>query len=773
MKKIFVLLLVITVFYSCKQESKTISIIPEPVKISYDKGNFLLSDSTKLCFFNIAYDHPTVKYFEEYFPKFLRINPIINKNLDCNTDCICFDVLTQRKDILGDEGYEILIDKNHIAIQANTATGLFYGFQTLCQMAPADVLLKKYETISLPCVSITDYPRFEWRGSHLDVCRHFFDIDFVKKHIDMLAVHKINKFHWHLTDDHGWRIQIDKYPELTNIGAWRVDRSDVPWLEGLPPQEGEKSTYGGFYTKDEMREIVEYAAVRHIDIMPEIELPGHSAAILAAYPQLGCTGKEFYVQIGPYWPPEAILCAGNDNVMQFLFDVIDEVVEIFPYEYIHIGGDEAFKDHWFECKKCNKRMKDLGITDYEKLQGWMVTEVEKHINAHGRKMIGWDEILEGGVTKNATIMSWRGKEGGIEAAKHGNFVVMCPTSHCYIDYYQGDPLFQPKGIGGYVPLKTVYSLEPVPAELCKKEAKYILGAQCNLWTEFVFTPHHAEYMLWPRLSALSEVTWSQKENKDWENFRIKIENHKQRIGYLGYNYCDGNFNPIINTTYKNGKLHVSIESDVYNTEIFYTIDGSTPTKESKKYLKPFAIKDATTVKAIVYYYGEAFEAVASVDIIASKTIGKKIIIEPMPAEKYSAQQEHTLADGILASKEHTDGRWLGFQTNKVTVTIENRGDEIKEIAFSNNINQNSWVFAPICVDVFTSENGKEYILLASKDIEFEKTNEISKMQTTFSFENAISPKFIKIEFDGLDALPKWHEQAGKTPWIFIDEIILK
>ncbi|MDR2083994.1 MAG: family 20 glycosylhydrolase [Bacteroidales bacterium] len=770
---LFIIAAAVILLTSCKQEIKEVNIIPEPVEISYSKGAFNLSNSTNLCFFNIDYNDPTVKYIETSFPKFFGITPQINKDTDCSKNCICFEIFTQRKDKLGDEGYELHIDKHHISIQANTTAGLFYGFQTLRQVAPPEVLLKPQENIQLQSLNIVDYPRFSWRGSHLDVCRHFFDIDFVKKHLDMLAAHKINKFHWHLTDDHGWRIQIDKYPELTNIGAWRVDRSDVPWVEGKPPQPGEKATYGGFYTKDQMREIVEYASVLNIDVMPEVELPGHCCAILAAYPELGCTGKPEYVQIGPYWPPSAILCAGNDQTMQFLYDVIDEVIEIFPYEYIHIGGDEAFKDWWHTCKKCNKRMKELGITDYEHLQGWMVTEVEKHINSRGRKMVGWDEILEGGVTKNATIMSWRGKEGATEAAKHGNYSILCPTSYCYIDYYQAEPATQPTSIGGFVPLKKVYSLEPVPEELNNEEAKYILGAQCNLWTEFIFTPHHAEYMLWPRLAALAEVAWSQKENKDWYRFRDKVEDTKQRLGYLGYNYCEGNFKPTINTINKDNRHLVTIESDVKGTEIYYTTDGSSPTDKSQKYNQPFEVNDFTTIKAQTYYNGEARESAAETNVFISKLTGKKIFIAPKPSEKYAANYEYTLSDGIMGSKDHNDGRWLGFQTDKVSVIIENNGQEIEQIIFNNNVNQGSWIFEPIKIEVFSSEKGVNYDLVMLKENSIVKNYDLHNVETVFDFDERFAPKFIKIEFTGLNALPDWHEHSGEMPWIFIDEIILK
>ena len=316
-----------------------------------------------------------------------------------------------------------------------------------------------------------------------------------------------------------------------------MDRSDVPWGEAEPAQEGEECTYGGYFTKDQIREIVAYAAARHIDVVPEIEMPGHSSAILAAYPQFACDDYPYCVAIGPYWPPKAILCGGNDSVMVFLKDVFDEVMELFPYEYVHLGGDEAYKDNWRACPKCQQKIKDLGLANEEELQAWMVAEIEKEVNKHGKKIIGWDEILDGGVTPTATVQSWRGAESAIKAAQLGNEVVMSPTAFCYFDYYQDEPETQPKAIGGYVPLGKVYAFEPIPDTLTTEQAKCIKGAQCNLWSEFIFTYDHAEYMLLPRLCALAETVWTPKERKDWSRFEATIPAQVHLLQQLGYNPC--------------------------------------------------------------------------------------------------------------------------------------------------------------------------------------------------------------------------------------------
>lgn len=538
MKKIFLLLSLAFLLYACSEKPmpQKIALVPEPVSIEQDSlKNFVLDKHTKLSFLNLDEQSSTRQYIVENYKHFFGFESKVQNSPVRNI--IIFELKKEKNDLLGDEGYQLTVDKKMILISANTEAGLFYGFQTLFQLAPANANVENPVAIAVPGVKITDYPRFEWRGSHLDVCRHFFNIDEVKKHLDVMALYKLNKFHFHLTDDHGWRIQIDKYPLLTEVGAWRVDRSNVPWGEAEPAQEGEECSYGGYFTKDQIREIVAYAAARHIDVVPEIEMPGHSSAILAAYPQFACDDYPYCVAIGPYWPPKAILCGGNDSVMVFLKDVFDEVMELFPYEYVHLGGDEAYKDNWRACPKCQQKIKDLGLANEEELQAWMVAEIEKEVNKHGKKIIGWDEILDGGVTPTATVQSWRGAESAIKAAQLGNEVVMSPTAFCYFDYYQDEPETQPKAIGGYVPLGKVYAFEPIPDTLTTEQAKCIKGAQCNLWSEFIFTYDHAEYMLLPRLCALAETVWTPKERKDWPRFEAAIPAQVRLLQQLGYNPC--------------------------------------------------------------------------------------------------------------------------------------------------------------------------------------------------------------------------------------------
>lgn len=413
------------------------------------------------------------------------------------------------------EGYVLTVKADRVTLNGQTENGVFYGIQTLRKSIPAET---KATSILLPAGSIQDEPRFSYRGMHLDVGRHFFPIEFVKKYIDLLALHNMNTFHWHLTEDQGWRIEIKKYPKLTEIGAWR-DRTVI----GRNTEEYDNTRYGGFYTQEQAKEIVKYAGERYITVIPEVDLPGHMLAALAAYPEMGCTGGPY--EVCPRWGVfEDVLCIGNEKSMQFLEDVMAEIIDIFPSKYIHIGGDEAPRTRWEKCPKCQARIRteklkaDKNHTAEDRLQSYCMTRIEKLLNSKGRQIIGWDEILEGDVAPNATVMSWRGSAGGIKAAQLGHDVIMTPNDYCYFDYYQSeDTRHEPFAIGGFVPLEKVYSLNPT-ASLTEEQAKHILGTQANLWTEYIPTSEQVEYMVLPRMAALAEVQWTQLEKKDYTNF---------------------------------------------------------------------------------------------------------------------------------------------------------------------------------------------------------------------------------------------------------------
>lgn len=437
------------------------------------------------------------------------------------------------------EGYRLEVSEGEVHVEAPTSAGLFYGIQTLLQLFPEQIYQTDYTLVPadtdwrVPAVSIRDYPRYEYRGMHLDVARHFFPVAFVKRYIDLMAMHKMNRFHWHLTEDQGWRIEIERYPRLTEVGAWRD--STLVGHAGSGVWDGER--YGGFYTQEEIREIVAYAAERHITVIPEIEMPGHASAALAAYPELGCVeGKDYRVKT-TWGVFEDIYCP-SEQTFTFLENVLAEVMELFPGRYIHIGGDEAPKAQWEESELAQQVMEREGLESEEELQSWFIRRIERFLNDNGRQLIGWDEILEGGLAPNATVMSWRGIEGGVAAARQGHDVVMTPVSHCYLDYYQAPRESEPLAIGGYNPLRNTYSYEPTPEELNEEEARHIMGAQGNVWTEYMRSGDKVEYMAWPRAAALAEVTWSPENKRNWTLFWRRLQTHFKRLDVLDVNAAE-------------------------------------------------------------------------------------------------------------------------------------------------------------------------------------------------------------------------------------------
>jgi hexosaminidase len=516
-------------FFVMNISAQHISVIPKPAEISSREGNFTLDKS---CCLQFDKSNEEISRIAGFFNEYL--DNIYGFKLDENSKgkAVQFKIISQLQP--GKEGYLLKVAPNGIVITASTPNGLFYGMQTLKQMLPLEAENRK---LLIPAVDIKDQPRFAWRGNMLDVGRHFFPVSFLKKYIDILAMYKINTFHWHLTEDQGWRIEIKKYPLLTEISHWR-DKT----ITGHAGRSNEYDGigYGGFYTQDQAREIVRYAAERYITVVPEIEMPGHSSAALAAYPNLGCTGGPYKVQ-EKWGVHKDVYCAGKEETFTFLKDVLDEIMDIFPSEFIHVGGDECPKDAWEKCPDCQRRIKEEGLENEHGLQSWFITQMDHYLTSKGRRLIGWDEILEGGLAPQATVMSWRGIAGGIEAAKQHHDVVMSPTTHMYIDYYQSeDRENEPLAIGGFLPVEKVYSYEPVPEELTAEEAKYILGVQTNLWTEYVPNTKQAEYMLLPRLEAQAEVAWTKKELKNFPDFGNRLNNEYKRLDKLGISYRNHN-----------------------------------------------------------------------------------------------------------------------------------------------------------------------------------------------------------------------------------------
>ncbi len=553
--RITILAIVCLLSISCSNKYKdeinqeaSYQIIPKPTSLEVSKGRFLVDAGTKVI------GGVNLKSEGEYLAEMLSHS--IGETIEFDSKSSSGNILlTVDESIANEEGYELEVTYNKIKISGKTSKGVFYGIQTLRQLMPATIesMGGSEEELTIPAVSIKDNPRYSYRGMHLDVARHFFPVSFVKKYIDLIAMHKMNTFHWHLTEDQGWRIEIKKYPKLTEVGAWR----NGTIVGHHPGTSNDQKKYGGFYTQEEVKEIVNYASVRHVTVIPEIEMPGHGGAAIASYPFLSCfpneptkiyndmgsdKGKKLQANGTPKIVYETwgviddVFCAGQEETFQFLEDVLTEVMALFPAQYIHIGGDECPKENWKRCPSCQKRIKKEGLKDEHELQSYFIQRMENYINSKGKKLIGWDEILEGGLAPNATVMSWRGTKGGIEAAKQKHDVIMTPGHSCYFDHYQSeDKENEPLAIGGMTTVSDVYAYEPTPGELNENEQQYILGAQGNVWTEYMKTTDYVEYMILPRMTALSEVVWSSKESRNWDDFQQRLNHISKRYDVMELN----------------------------------------------------------------------------------------------------------------------------------------------------------------------------------------------------------------------------------------------
>jgi hexosaminidase len=684
---------------------------------------------------------------------------------------------------VGEEGYILSVKSSSIEISASKPAGLFYGIQTIYQLLPPEIykppakLAGNDIELEIPCIEMTDKPAFSWRGMHLDVSRHFFPKEFIKKYIDLIALHKMNVFHWHLTDDNGWRIQIDRYPLLTEVSAWRADRNGIPWTECEPQRPGETTSYGGFYTKDDIREIVEYARQRFVKIVPEIEMPGHTSEVFAAYPEFSCSGEKIPVQTGSYWPNNNIFCAGDEGTFRFLENILDEVIELFPSEYIHIGGDEADKTAWRSCPDCQTRIRKEGLSGVGELQSYFVKRIEKYISSKGRKMIGWDEILEGGLAPGAAVMSWRGFEGGIEAAQAGHQVVMCPVSHCYFDYYQADPDFQPPAIGGLTTLKKVYSFRPVPAELKGENSQLILGGQGNIWTEYISTQDHAVYMALPRMTALSEVLWTPEKNLLWEDFRNRLQTQFARFDEMGVKYFSGSGKVEITALFTNSEepTLLKLQTEAGKSEIYYTLNGNKPDKTSFKYKDPIAVKHDVTLKAVAYTGGVQLEKPAEYKIIKHSAIGKTITYRNTFSERYPGNGTYALNDGIRGSLNYNDGYWQGFNGIDADIVIDlGQGASFKSISSTFLLDQKKWIFFPDTVNYYLSIDGTTFqkMVGVTHDLDLNSLAIITH-DFSVSLKKPMKIRYLRIEAKNIGVCPDWHPGKGQKAWLFLDEIVVK
>ncbi len=775
----FFTLIIIIQLTQAKDRQNQISLIPLPSKVKVKKGEFVLSPSTTIW---IDSDDERVHQVGIYLSK--MIQPATAFKLTVQQVASGQKVkngiyLTTRKakKSLGEEGYYLEVKKNLVTLRANTAAGLFYGVQTIRQLLPVEI--ERQEKVKdkidwkIPCVQIEDKPRYQWRGMHLDVCRHFMPKEFIKRYIDYIAMHKMNVFHWHLTEDQGWRIEIKKYPRLTKIGAWRKETL-VGHYE-TTPQIFDGKPHGGFYTQEDIKEIVSYAKSRFVTIVPEIEMPGHALAALAAYPELSCTGGPFEVRT--LWGiEENVYCAGKEETFEFLENVLSEVMELFPSKYIHIGGDECPKTRWKECPLCQERIKQEGLKDEHELQSYFIRRIEKFLNSHGRKLIGWDEILEGGLAPDATVMSWRGTAGGIAAARQHHDVIMTPGTHCYFDHYQGDPDFEPLAIGGFTPLEKVYSFEPTPEELTKDEARHILGAQGNVWTEYMATPKHVEYMVFPRIAALSEVLWSPAEKKDWADFCRRMDLQYKRYELLGINYSRSAFNAypwsIVDTT--KGTMRVEFRYQLKDPEIRYTLDGSNPGPQTKLYTKPFQLQNTAVVKVGIFKGDSLLGNIIERKFYVHKALSKKVKITSPEADLIHSQNLVKLTDGMKGTLRYRNGLWTEFSDMNIEAEI-NLGKVLSiqkiNIGFLNN--PIARIFWPATVEFLASKDGQNYQTVASFEVKNQEEAggpKIKNIEKTFP---KIEAQFVKIAFTKYQPSNQNSDKNNKRSRIFVDEIIVQ
>ncbi len=615
MKRLLLISCLILALFSASFAQK-VSIIPQPLSVQEKSGNFKLSSTTKIVYEKGNIDLKAIS--EKLSDQIKKTTGFQLKIAEAGLKPSKNEISLQLKsglDSLGNEGYTLFVSPDHIEVNANKPAGIFYGTETIYQLLSGGIKnMKSATSVLIPAVEILDKPRFPWRGLMLDVGRYFYSVDFIKQYIDALAMHKMNTFHWHLTEDHGWRIEIKKYPKLTEVGAWRDGTQFTRFNEHI-----NHNPHGGYYTQDQIREVVKFAQERYVNIVPEIEMPGHTLAVLAAYPELSCTGGPFKIPIN--WAIQKdIYCAGNEKTFEFLGDVLSEVADLFPSSVIHIGGDEAPKDRWKACSKCQKRIKDEHLKDEHELQSYFIKRIEDLLRTKNKTIIGWDEILEGGLAPNAIVMSWRGEEGGIAAAKQHHDVVMTPNPFTYLDYYQGEPYHEPAAIGGLLTLEKVYSYEPIPSVLTEKEASYIKGIQGNLWAEYVHSPEKAEYMTFPRAAAIAEIGWSQPQNKNWENFKQRMETQYKRYEYAGINYSKSAYNVWIESTIDSttNKATVKLKTQSVDHDIRYTTDGTEPTIQSAKYLDPFTFSLPATIKTASFRNGEKISNVSARSVFISQ-----------------------------------------------------------------------------------------------------------------------------------------------------------
>lgn len=761
-----------TCFYACS-EKRTLNsdyeIIPKPLDVNC-KGDasFLLKDGVAVIYpENNRKMQDNAEFLVDYVERQTGVKLTSHAGMPVDgAICLTLDLSDDNA-----EAYKLIVNDKRVCISGASEAGVFYGIQTLRKSLP----VAQDINVNLSAVEIYDKPRFAYRGAMLDVVRHFYTVDEVKTFIDMLALHNINRFHWHLTDDQGWRIEIKKYPKLMSVASERKETVVGRWYSGI--YDGKP--YGGYYTQDELRDVIDYAAKRHITIIPEVDLPGHMQAALTAYPELGCTGGPYEVRT--IWGvSQDVLCVGNDFTLQFVKDVLSEVADIFPSEYIHIGGDECPKVRWEKCPKCQERIKSLGLksdakhTKEQRLQSYMIQEAAKYLKEKGKRIIGWTEILEGGLVPDATLMSWIGESGGIEAAHQHHDVIMTPNTYLYFDYYQSKKVEdEPLAIGGYLPIEKTYNYEPMPKELTEEEQQYIKGVQANLWTEYIPVFSQVQYMVLPRLGAAAEVQWTDPSKKDYKDFLRRVPHLVAVYDCYGWNYAthvyDVNVDMKADTV--NHVLNVQL-STMADDPIYYTLDGQDPTEKSLKYTKPFTIDQSVVLKTMAVHPDRTSKI--SVDTIRfNKATLKPVVLLQSNESRFSPDGPVVLVDGRNGNHSFDTGAWLAVAGNDLEAVINMQAETILSSASIHvYVRKDAWLFDARGFSVSVSSDNKNYKEVASQEYkQMQESDSDGIIEHELSFDPC-KATYVKIKVISEKSMPDWHWDAGKAPFLLVDEIIL-
>ncbi len=765
MKRFFLFFFIIPLFAPAQP---SVSIIPEPASIVMGKGRFLFSSNTF-----ISFDKKDDSLMTALSPLLLRFKQAAGIDLEKGkkTSSSSQIEVTLDSSFSSGEGYQLVVKPNRIRIEAKTAAGIFYAVQSLLQLLPVQIeqnARQKNISWSLHCIKIEDAPRFQYRGIMLDVARHYMPLEFIKKLIDLLAMQKMNRLHLHLTDSQGWRFESKKYPKLMEIGAYRKG-TPLNTTYDYNSRPGD-SLYGGYYTQEQLKGLVKYAADRFITIVPEIEMPAHSKAALASYPEFACldsTGKSFAY-------PEHIqdeYCT-KDETFEFLDNILSEVMDVFPSPYIHIAGDEASKVNWRTCPICQKRMRDEGLKNGEELQSYFIRRIEKFVNSKGRNIIGWDEILQGGLAPNATVMSWTGIEGGIKAAQQQHKVIMTPGEYCYFDHYQTDAPGEPAAIGGLTTLAKTYSYDPVPAELTGDEAKYILGAQGNLWTEFIPDPSKAEYMLFPRSVALAEVDWTAPAKKNYADFISRLTRYLKRLDVYTVNYSRHLFDIQLSTSVTHTSELMATLSGVPDPyRIHYTLDGSKPVSSSFLYTAPFPIKQSCTLTAAVLVDQHIIDLEKKA-LVLHKAVGQHITLQTPPSRYYNKGGDAAWVNGRLGNDDHfNDDDWLGWNGSDFDGTIHfasaTRTSTLHTRFFHDPA---SGVWVPKIITVQVSDNGVDFKTVAEKKMDVPMNSGAAPFNLSWP---EMDTKYLRIIASPYGIIPSGSPDAGDDAWLFVDEMMVE